>query len=150
MTDSSEDEYEDAETELPSSLERRLDRVEEQMSTIVDKLEGVMKTVENLSAMMQQPSESRRPMRACHARKSRPPQTTTDHAASKAGRKPIPDSETESEAVDRDDTTASTTPLLSGVMKNFPTIPLTDPKSRRGKPHVPPIPVYGWVMWTIG
>ena len=76
MTDSSEDEYEDAETELPSSLERRLDRVEEQMSTIVDKLEGVMKTVENLSAMMQQSSESRRPMRACHARKSRPPQTT--------------------------------------------------------------------------
>ena len=36
---------------------------------------------------------------------------------------------------DRDDTTASTAPLLLGVMKNFPTISLTNLKSRRGKPH---------------
>ena len=106
------------------------------MKTIVEKLEGIGAMLKSRSGSV--PDEKARrykPMRACHARKSRPPQTTTDHAASKAGRKPIPDSETESEAVDRDDTTASTAPLLSGVMKNFPNIPLTDPKSRRGKPH---------------
>ena len=36
---------------------------------------------------------------------------------------------------DRDDITAFITPLPLGVVKNFPTISLTNLKSRRGKPH---------------
>ena len=61
----------------------------------------------------------------------------------------MPDSETESEAVDRDHTTASTAPLLFGVMRDFPSIPKDDTssESRRCKPRGPPIniPVYNGV-----
>ena len=61
----------------------------------------------------------------------------------------MPDSETESEAVDRDHTTASTAPHLFGVMRDFPSIPKDDTssESRRCKPRGPPIniPVYNGV-----
>ena len=150
-SDESDDDFFDAQQDNTQqrSIEQRVSRLEEQIDALSGQMSTILERLDTIVAASQsQPSESsRRPMRACHARKSRPPQTTTDHAASKAGRKPIPDSETESEAVDRDDNIASTASLLSGVMKNFPTIPLTDPKSRRGKPHVPPItiPVYNGV-----
>ena len=134
-SDESDDDFFDAQQDNTQqrSIEQRVSRLEEQIDALSSQMSTILERLDTIVAASQsQPSESsRRPMRACHARKSRPPQTTTDHAASKAGRKPIPDSETESEAVDRDHTTASTASLLSGVMKDLPT---SDLKSREANP----------------
>ena len=169
-SDESDDDFFDAHQQQDDtqqrSIEQRVDRLEKQMevlsgqmSTIMEKLEDISLTLESSSGSV--PDEKARrykPMRACHARR-RQSQTQAKKDAPMTGPTPFPDKETEPEGVDLDQTTASIASgpaeshndtELSGVMKDFPEIPataLTSGETRRRKPHVPPItiPVYNGV-----
>ena len=125
MTDSSEDEYEDAETELPSSLERRLDRVEkaqkqlqEQMKMIINNLEDISITLESHPSPVTKEQTKR--VRSCPARK------TPAFAQ--------PSSSKEAEPVEAAYAVHDDTEELVAVLKDFPTLPASDLKSRGGKP----------------
>ena len=150
-SDESDDDFFDAmerqDNTQQRSIEQRVDRLEKQMevlsgqmSTIMEKLEDISLTLESSSGSV--PDEKARrykPMRACHARKK---DGTGKKDVPTAGQPPPPHM-AEPEIVDLYDDTEE----LAEVLKDFPTIPVTDPKSRRGKPHVPPItiPVYNGV-----
>ena len=135
-------------------LQKRVESLERQMACISGQMSTILKRLDTITNSQSQLVESRRPMRACHARKR---QSQKD--APMTGPTPIPDSKVEPEGVDLDQTTTSIAsgPVeshndteLSGVMKDFPDIPTSAPTSgetRRSKPHVPPItiPVYNGV-----
>ena len=128
------------------------------MACISGQMSMILKRIDTMTTSQSQLVESRRPMRACHARR-RQSQTQANKDAPMTGPTPFPDKETEPEGVDLDQTTASIASgpaeshndtELSEVMKDFPEIPASAPTSgetRRSKPHVPPItiPVYNGV-----
>ena len=87
--------------------------MEKEIKTLRGQMEELMRAVENISVMMQQPSESRRPMRACHARR-RQSQTQAKKDAPMTGPTPFPDKEAEPEGVVLNQMAASVAPSPAG------------------------------------
>ena len=93
------------------------------MKTITHNLENITITLELHPSPVTKEQTKR--VRSCPARK------TPAFAQ--------PSSSKEAEPVEAASVAHDDTEELAAVLEDFPTIPVTDPRSRRGKPHAPPI-----------
>ena len=105
------DEFLDALEHLPNErdsiareniLQKRVESLERQMACISGQMSMILEKLDTITTPQSQLVESRRPMRACHARKR---QSRKDAPA--VVPTPIPDSKVEPEGVDLDQTTKS-------------------------------------------
>ena len=111
---------------------RRVDRLVRKMEVLSGQVSKIMNKLEDISITLEsQPSpvtkEKTKRVRSCPARK------TPAFAQ--------PSSSKEAEPLEAASVAHDATEELAAVLKDFSTIPVTDPRSRRGKPHVPHIAI---------